>query len=148
MDPRLGSWLERMLFGQPITARRAARIIASASCALTLVGGVAAWLVDRDDFASLGDGLWWALQTVTTVGYGDIAPERTTGRLIGAALMLQGIAFIAVITAAVTAILIEQARRRRPGAEEQLLSKLEQIESRLEEMDSGGSAREHRPGSG
>ena len=114
-----------------LTARQAARVIAGASLLLTVAGGIGAWLIDRRDFDGVGDALWWALQTVTTVGYGDVVPEHLAGRLIGAALMLQGIALLTVITAAVTATLIEQARQRRSSEQDPVLAKLEQIESRL-----------------
>ena len=57
---------------KPITARRAAVIIATYTAFVTFAGGVVARPADRKDFDSLGDGLWWALQTVTTVGYGDV----------------------------------------------------------------------------
>jgi hypothetical protein len=48
-----------MLFGQTLTVRRAARIIAGTSLALTVVGGVVARLLDHRDFDTFGDGLWW-----------------------------------------------------------------------------------------
>ena len=138
--------MERSLFGRPITARRAAQIIAAASLVLTVAGGIAARLFDPKDFDSIGNALWWALQTVTTVGYGDVVPERLTGQLIGAMLMLNGIALVAVITSAVTAMFIEHARRRASGSEEQVLAKLEQIESRLSAMEaSPGSRRRDDP---
>jgi voltage-gated potassium channel len=138
-DPRLRPFLERMLFGQPLTARRAARLIAGTSLVLTLAGGVVARFVDHRDFNTLGDGLWWALQTVTTVGYGDIVPTNFVGRIIGAALMLNGIALITVITATVTATLVERARRERDGSQGQVLAKLDRIESRLDELSRCGS---------
>jgi voltage-gated potassium channel len=128
-----------MLFGRTLTVRRAARIIAGSSLLLTLVGGVVARLLDHRDFETFGDGLWWALQTVTTVGYGDVVPRNTIGRLLGAALMLNGIALVAVITAAVTATFIERARRERGGEEDRVMAKLERIESRLDELQAGGS---------
>jgi voltage-gated potassium channel len=126
--------LRRVLENRPLTARRAARVIAVSTLLLTVAGGVGAWLVDRKDFDGLGDAMWWAVQTVTTVGYGDVVPEHVLGRLIGGALMLQGIALLTVITASVTATLIEQARQRRkvPDA---VLAKLEQIDSRLESIE-------------
>ena len=101
-----------------------------------MAGGVAARLIDPKDFDSIGDSLWWALQTVTTVGYGDIVAKHATGRVIGAVLMLQGIALAAVVTAAVTAAFIDQARQRGRGSEGKILAKLEQIEARLSEMES------------
>jgi voltage-gated potassium channel len=103
----IGRWLK-----WPETPRRAALQIASATIAIAMAGGILAWALDRKDFPSIGEGLWWSLQTVTTVGYGDVVPHSTEGRIIGAVVMLTGLAFIAVITSAVTAALIESARRR------------------------------------
>ena len=60
---------------KPLTARRAALIIASYTVLVTFAGGFIASLADHKDFDSLGEGLWWALQTVTTVGYGDVVPS-------------------------------------------------------------------------
>jgi voltage-gated potassium channel len=128
--------LQRTLQDGQLTARRAAWVIAGSTFVLTIAGGVGAWLVDRKDFDGLGDALWWAMQTVTTVGYGDVVPEHVSGRLIGVALMLQGIALLTVITASVTATLIEQARRRR-AAPDAVLAKLEQIDSRLGTIEEG-----------
>jgi voltage-gated potassium channel len=132
----LQSKLQHTLQERQLTARRAALVIAASTFVLTIAGGVGAWLVDRQDFDGLGDALWWAMQTVTTVGYGDVVPEHVTGRLIGVALMLQGIALLTVITASVTATLIEQARRRRSDPDA-VLAKLEQMEARLEAIEHG-----------
>jgi voltage-gated potassium channel len=128
---------------KPLTARRAAVIIASYTVLVTIAGGVIAWLTNREDFDSLGHGLWWALQTVTTVGYGDVVPTSGSGRVIGALVMISGIAFLTVITAAVTATLIEAARRRLPPPPDRELpaefmrevtSQLSAIEARLDEL--------------
>jgi voltage-gated potassium channel len=128
--------LRRSLDNRRLTARRAARVIALSTLVLTVAGGAGAWLIDRKDFDGLGDAMWWAVQTVTTVGYGDVVPEHLAGRLIGGALMLQGIALLTVITASVTATLIEQARQRHQEPDA-VLAKLEQIESRLEAIERG-----------
>jgi voltage-gated potassium channel len=131
------SLLQRALLAEPLTLRRAGQVIAATSLLLTLAGGVLVWLFDRKGIGSLGDGMWWAMQTVTTVGYGDVVPHGTVGRLIGAVLMLNGIALITVITAIVTATLVEQARKRRGGGpESEIAAALERIEARLDEIDS------------
>ena len=128
-------WLARKLGGRPLTARRAVVIIIGATFAITVAGGITVRLLDRKDFSSVGEGMWWAVQTVTTVGYGDVVPHGTGGRAIGAIVMLTGIAFISLITASVTALLVEQARQRQPGPEDPVEAKLDRISSRLEAIE-------------
>ena len=132
-----------MLRRKPLTARRAAVIIASYTALVTFAGGLVVWLTDRKDFDSLGEGLWWALQTITTVGYGDVVPSSGSSRVIGAFVMISGIAFLTVITAAVTATLIEAARRRQPPPPDreqlpefmrEVTARLSAIEARLDEL--------------
>jgi voltage-gated potassium channel len=123
-------------FSEELTARRAAQIIVIATLVVTLAGGAMVWLIDHNEFPNLGEAWWWALQTVTTVGYGDVVPADTEGRVVGAVLMLQGIGFITVIAASVTAALIEQARKRRNLDEEPAtMAHFKQIEARLERIE-------------
>ena len=83
-------------------------------------------------------GLWWAIQTVTTVGYGDVVPTSTLGRLVAALVMIVGIGFLTVITAVITSTFIESARRRREGpGSDTLAAKLDQIGARLEAIEAG-----------
>ena len=69
------------------------------------------------EYANVWVGMWWALQTVTTVGYGDVTPKNTIGRLIASVVMLEGIAFLAIITAAITSTFVARATRERAVAE-------------------------------
>ena len=102
----------RLLLHESFTARRAAGTIAAFTLLITVSGGILERVVDPQEFPTIGKGLWFALQTVTTVGYGDVTPKQADGRFIGAVVMLAGIGFLAVITASVTASLIESSRRR------------------------------------
>ena len=131
----------RLLLRESLTARRAAAIIAAFTLLMTVAGGILVRLVDRQEFPSIGKGLWFALQTVTTVGYGDVTPTHTDGRVIGAVVMLTGIGFLAVITASVTASLIEASRRRLVGSETKLAERLEEVSDRLVRIEAslGGS---------
>ncbi len=131
---RLVSLYENRLFDRPLTPRRAARLIAGMTLFLSVAGAFAVRLLDKEEFHSLGDAFWFSLQTVTTVGYGDVVPERLSGRLVGVVLMLNGIAFLTVITASVTAMLIERARRRRSTSDDEVLARLDRIESLLAEL--------------
>ena len=80
--------------------------------------------------------LWFALQTVTTVGYGDVTPRQADGRFIAAVVMLAGIGFLAVITASVTASLVESSRRRFAAqSETDVTRRLEEVSERLARIE-------------
>jgi voltage-gated potassium channel len=133
-NPRLLNLVQR----KPLTARRAARIIALATLSITILSGVLMHFADEKTYPTIGEGLWWAIQTVTTVGYGDLVPTSTVGRFLAALVMVVGIGFLTVVTAAITSAFIESARRRLQGAEAATLSaKLDQIGARLEVIEAG-----------
>jgi voltage-gated potassium channel len=103
-------WFERFS-EQPFKTAWVLLTVVTAS--LTIVAGVLIRLSDPEHIHSIGEGLWWAVQTVTTVGYGDVVPTSELGRGVGVVVMMTGLAFMTVTTAAVTNLFIEQARRRR-----------------------------------
>ena len=70
-------------------------------------------VVDRDGFPTIGSGLWWAVQTVTTVGYGDHVPTNAAGQIMAALVMLLGIGFVTVITASITGAFVARSRREQ-----------------------------------
>jgi voltage-gated potassium channel len=126
--PRLVRHAER----SPLLTRLPVIVIAGFTMIAALVAGVVVRLSDPGDFRSLPDALWWSVQTITTVGYGDIVPRHTEGRVIAAIVMLMGIALIAVVTATVTATLVNASRASsgiEPGDE--IGDRLDQISSRL-----------------
>ncbi|MEX2108765.1 MAG: potassium channel family protein [Solirubrobacterales bacterium] len=131
------SWVVGRLITPSLTARRAAVIISVFTLTLTMIGATMAFLLDRSDFPNMGISIWWALQTVTTVGYGDFVPSNTEGRIIGSVVMLGGISFVAVVTASIAAALVEAARRRGDDSpdEHPLASQLEEIVVRLERLE-------------
>ena len=90
---------------------------------------------------SLGDALWWAVTTVTTVGYGDMFPVTPAGRGIAAFLMLAGITLFGVLTANIAAFFVEQEQQSDPTVErlDEVLRRLEQLEQRLEARETDQS---------
>lgn len=125
----------RLLLRESLTARLAAAIIAGVALLITVAGGVLARLLDHQEYPTVGKGLWFALQTVTTVGYGDVTPQHASGRFIATVVMLTGIGFLAVITASVTAALIESSRRRVDESEVDLGRQLQEISERLVRLE-------------
>jgi voltage-gated potassium channel len=128
-------WLARKSGQRQLTARRAVGIIIVATSLITVAGGITIRLLDHKDYSSVGQGMWWAVQSVTTVGYGDVVPHEAAGRVIATVVMLTGIAFISLVTASVTATLVEQARQGRQGTEETVEAKLDRINARLESIE-------------
>ena len=82
---------------------------------LAFVGAIVIRVFDSDNFPSLGLAIWWALQTVTTVGYGDVVPTTTVGQVIGGIEMVLGISFITFLTAGVTSIVIQRGSAKAQG---------------------------------
>jgi len=125
----------RLLLHQTITARGAAAIIAGFTLVITIAGGVLERFLDHREYPTIGRGLWFALETVTTVGYGDVTPRLTQGRIIAAVLMLTAIGFLAVITASVTASLVESSRRRFAASTEDVERRLDEANARLARIE-------------
>jgi voltage-gated potassium channel len=96
-------------------ARSATLGLALTFVGLAFLGAVVMRFADPHNFPSLGLAVWWALQTVTTVGYGDVVPATDAGRVIGGIEMVVGVSFIAFLTAGVTSVVIQ---RGQAGAEE------------------------------
>ena len=84
---------------------------------LAFVGAIVIRIVDPDNFPTLGLAIWWALQTVTTVGYGDVVPTNAVGRVIASIEMVMGISFIAFLTAGVTSTVIQRASAKAQAAQ-------------------------------
>ncbi len=114
MSSGLQGWLDRVEERAELRPLRVAWTAAAAITAVvTIVAGVLMRVTDPHSFPNIGLGLWWAIQTTTTVGYGDVVPASVLGRIIAAFVMIVGLGFITVSTAAITSAFIEAARRRR-----------------------------------
>jgi voltage-gated potassium channel len=119
----------------PLSVRVAMGVIVVATLVSVVAGGILIRVVDPKEFPDVGTGLWWALQTVTTVGYGDVVPSHGVGRAFGALFMLESIAFVAIVTAVITSSFVERARRERmPQSDGPETSGTDQISAELADI--------------
>lgn len=108
---------------------------------LTALGGGAAFSAVEEGNTTW-DGVWWALTTMTTVGYGDFSPETDSGRVLGIFVMLVGIGFIALITGAIAQRFlaaeieeIEEEVAEEVDANEAILRELRAVRDRLSDLE-------------
>jgi voltage-gated potassium channel len=95
-------------------------------------GGLAAWVLE-DEFDSFGDALWWSIVTATTVGYGDMSPPSTEGRIVAGILMFVGIGTLGMITATLATYFVA-GRDHGEGANEQVAWLRDQL-ARWDDLD-------------
>ena len=137
---------------EPLIERRANRIANARSVTLglavtffvlALIGAVVMRAADGDNFPSMGLAFWWAVQTVTTVGYGDVVPTTTAGRIVGSIEMLLGVSLISLLTATVTSTVIQRGgkaaqeddRAQLERTSQTILAAIAQIDERLGRLE-------------
>jgi voltage-gated potassium channel len=137
MHGRLEDRLQRGI--ERLTLLRAVRLVATVAMSLALVAAILESLVDSgiDGFRN---ALWWAIVTVTTVGYGDVVPDTTVGRVIASILMLAGVSAIPITTSLVVSVFVTrlQAQQREldRADREELVARLDRIERKLDARES------------
>jgi voltage-gated potassium channel len=120
-----------------ILRRRGLSWVLLVALGLNLVAAALVLTFERDmpngNIGSYPDALWWAVTTITTVGYGDRFPLSPAGRGVAVVLMVSGIAMFGIITASIAAYFVEQkAEQDLAGRLDRILERLDTIEARLQ----------------
>ena len=127
-------WIERA-----VGSNRILIYLAGVTFVLSMAAGFLMRLVDPDSIPTVGTGVWWAIVTFCTVGYGDVVPEGALGRTVAGVVMVFAITFITVVTALVTSALVTAEQRRREEARiaagDPVQESLARIERRLEALE-------------
>jgi voltage-gated potassium channel len=126
-----------------VANRRVFPYLALVTLGLGMLGGFLVTLVDKRDFPTFGDGVWWAIVTLGTVGYGDIVPHTAWGRVIGGVMITFGVTFIAFLTATVTSEFVssgeqearDRERRREEATEEEMRELLRSLKAQLDSIE-------------
>ena len=119
----------------PASMRNATLIIITITVAAVVVGSLVMWLFDKRDFPDFGTAFWFVLQTVTTVGYGDVTPTSSLGRTVAGLVMIVAIAFLTIVTAMITSTFIDAAQRRRQADDtDAQRSRSDRVDARFDEI--------------
>ena len=136
-EQRFTKWYERL------TPFRAVRTIISVAMALVVIAGVLVRLVEPDKFTNIWLSLWWASETVTTVGYGDIVPTSVAGRIVAVGLMLTGVSLIPMLSGVTISLLLSKNSREREAEVErqrlEIAAALGKLDERLDRLERPGA---------
>jgi voltage-gated potassium channel len=122
-----------------VASGRIVPFLAFATLVVTLGAALVVRFFAGGEFETFGESVWWAAQTITTVGYGDVIPQTGFSKAVALVVMFFGVSIIALITAVATSAVITRSQRRLAAdAEDQQgasLAALERIERRLGELE-------------
>ena len=129
---------------KPPSVRSAAGVIVTTTALIVVLSGLLMRVLDHKEYPNIFIGMWWAIQTVTTVGYGDVTPRSVAGRLVASLVMLEAIALVAVVTAAITSTFVARAahlqdataNRERANQEERIEHRFDDLAARLDQLES------------
>src|SRR3954466_14541692 len=150
-EERVENWLDHNISRKGMRPRYAAYLIIATWLIAIAVFGIVRRIAAPPPYPTIWLAWWWAIQTVTTVGYGDVVPQQTAGKLVAAILMVGGLAFLSILTATITSSFVarrqERARLKGDDSVMQELTRLsEHVESLEAEMKRARLAEDGSPG--
>jgi voltage-gated potassium channel len=133
---RAERWLDRNVARKGLKPRYAAYLVGACWLAAVLVLGVVERITDPKTYHTIWLAWWWAIQTVTTVGYGDVVPQSTAGKALAAVLMLGGLAFLSIITATITSgFIARRQEKQQERGDDPVMQQLGGITERLDAIE-------------
>src|SRR5436190_15207304 len=145
MDSPKGGRSARSLRWRDRTKRAAANrrifpFLLLTTAGLGVLSGFVVTLVDHKDFPTFGIGIWWAIVTLGTVGYGDVVPHTAWGRVVGSVVIVIGVTFLSFLIATVTSYFVAAEEAEAMGvhpaqALKETSEALRRIEQRLEAIE-------------
>ena len=131
------NWHERTK--RAVANRRIFPFLLLSTAGLGALSGFVVTLVDHKDFPTFGTGVWWAIVTLGTVGYGDVVPHTAWGRFVGSIVIIVGVTFISFLIATVTSYFVaaeeaeanEEENAARDARAANVEATLRRIEDRL-----------------
>jgi voltage-gated potassium channel len=130
--------LERI--DRAVASGRIIPLLAVFTLGVAVASALAVRVFARNEFETFGESLWWAAQTITTVGYGDVIPQTAFSKVVAVLVMLFGVSTVALMTAVVTSAVVGRTQRRLAASadaddQDPYLAALARIERRLEALE-------------
>jgi voltage-gated potassium channel len=130
--------LERI--DRAVASGRIIPLLAVFTLGVAVASALAVRFFARNEFETFGESLWWAAQTITTVGYGDVVPQTAFSKLVAVLVMVFGVSTVALMTAVVTSAVVGRTQRRLAASadaddQDPYLAALARIERRLEALE-------------
>jgi hypothetical protein len=119
--PRPAGFVQRQIDrfqADPSSLRNATILTITVTVVVVIIGSIVIWLFGGRDYPDLATAVWFTLQTITTVGYGDVTPDTGFGRVVAGVVMVVAIGFTTIITALITSTFVEAAQRKRRAADQ------------------------------
>jgi voltage-gated potassium channel len=136
-EERMEKWVDGIVDRKGLRPRYAAYLVIVIWLAAILVFGVVQRIVDPGTFPTIWSAWWWAIQTVTTVGYGDAVPDQAAGKVVAAILMVGGLAFLSIVTATITSSFVARRQARsRASSDDPVMQQLTRIGERIDALES------------
>ena len=132
--PFLRRQIERFQ-ADPSSLRNATLLTIAVTVAVVIIGSVVIWLFGGKAYPDFQTAVWFTLQTITTVGYGDVTPDTGFGRFVAGVVMIVAIGFTTIVTALITSTFVEAAQRqRREQRDAEERARDERIDARIADV--------------
>lgn len=128
-----------------VLAKNSLHYVTLITILLIILSGIAFSWVEYQGISIQGifQGMWWAITTVTTVGYGDISPRSYMGRILAVAVMIIGIAFVSILTANIASYFVEKDKNKeyedqkgnKKDEEQLIIEKIEELSKKIDEIN-------------
>jgi voltage-gated potassium channel len=135
-EERVERWIDAKVNRKGLRPRYAAYLVIVSWVLAILVFGIIERIADPDTFPTIWLAWWWAIQTVTTVGYGDLVPQETAGKAVGAFLMIGGLSFLSILTATITSSFVARRQERAQAqGTDPVMRELARLSAQVESLE-------------
>jgi hypothetical protein len=135
-EERVERWVDRKVNRKGLRPRYAAYLVISTWLIAIIVFGIVQRIADPHTYPTIWLAWWWAIQTVTTVGYGDVVPQQTAGKVVAAILMVGGLSFLSILTATITSSFVARRQEKaRARGEDPVMQELDRLSGRIESLE-------------